>query len=137
MTTPAVLVSDTHPLVWYVTAQFSKLPKKIKKVFDDSVEGSRAIYIPSVVLWELSLLVKAGSVRTSVSLDEYVQKNFFAKAISILDLETKDILISHALNFSKDPFDSLIVAMSLRVECPLITADRVIHQHEPCELFWD
>lgn len=137
MTPPSVLVTDTHPLVWYMTGQFNKLPNKVKQAFDDAVKGRCAIFIPAAVLWELSLLIKAGTVRPSVTLEEYVQDRFFAKCISILDIETEDILCSHGLGFSRDPFDVLIVAMTLRVDCPLITADRVIHEHNPCELFWD
>jgi PIN domain nuclease of toxin-antitoxin system len=135
--TPPLLVTDTHPLVWYITAQFNKLPNKVRKVFDDAVEGKCAIFIPAVVLWELSLLIKAGTVRPSVTIEEYVQEHFFAKAISVLDLETEDILLSHGLGFSRDPFDVLIVAMTLRVECPLITGDGIIHEQKPCDLFWD
>ena len=135
--TSSLLVTDTHPLVWYITAQFNKLPDKVRKVFDDAVEGRCAIFIPAVVLWELSLLIKAGTVRPSVTLEEYVQEHFFAKAISILDIETEDILRCQSLGFSRDPFAVLIVAMTLRVDCPLITADRVIHEQEPCDLFWD
>lgn len=134
---PPVLVTDTHPLVWYITAQFSKLPKKVRKAFDDAVEGRCAIFVPAVVLWELSLLIKAGTVRPLVTLEEYVQEHFFAKAISILDLETEDVLRSHGLGFSRDPFDVLIAAMALRIDCPLITADAIIHERKPCDLFWD
>ena len=134
---PPVLVTDTHPLVWYITAQFTKLPKKVRKAFDDAVEGRCAIFVPAVVLWELSLLIKAGTVRPSVTLEEYVQEHFFAKAISILDLETEDVLRSHGLGFSRDPFDVLIAAMALRIDCPLITADAIIHERKPCDLFWD
>jgi PIN domain nuclease of toxin-antitoxin system len=137
MTAPIVLVTDTHPLVWYITAKFGKLPAKVKQAFDDAVDGKCAIFIPAVVLWELSLLIKAGTVRPSAPLDEYVQEHFFAKAISIIDIETEDILRSHGLGFSRDPFDVLIVAMTLRLGCPLITADGVIQEQKPCKLFWD
>lgn len=137
MTSPPLLVTDTHPLIWYMTAQFGKLTAKVKQAFDDAVEGRSAIFVPGVVLWELSLLVKAGTIRPSVPLEDYVDGHFFAKAISILDIETEDILRSHSLGFSRDPFDVLIVAMALRVDCPLISADKVIHEQEPCTLFWD
>lgn len=134
---PPLLVTDTHPLVYYMTGQFGKLPMKVKTAFDDGVDGRCAIFIPAVVLWELSLLIKAGVVKPKVSLDEYIQEHFFAKAMSILDLQTEDILCSHRLNFSRDPFDVLIVAMAIRVESRLITADRIIHEQKPCELLWD
>jgi PIN domain nuclease of toxin-antitoxin system len=135
--TPSLLVTDTHPLVWYLTGQANKLPRKVKKAFDNAVEGKSAIFVPAPVLWELSLLIKAGAVRSSVTLDEYVQEHFFANAISMLDLETEDILLSHSLGFSRDPWDVLIAAMTLRVDSPLITADGVMHECNPCELFWD
>lgn len=137
MKLPPLLITDTHPLVWYITAHFKKLPAKVKQAFDDAVEGRCAIFVPAIVLWELSLLIKAGTVRPSVSLEEYVQQHFFAKAISILDLEIADILLSHQLRFSRDVFDVLIVAMALRADCPLITAERIIHDQAPCELFWN
>ncbi len=136
MTSPPLLVTDTHPLVWYITAQASKLPIKVKEAFDDAVAGRCAIFIPAVVLWEFSMLIKAGIVRPAVSLEEYVQEHFYAKAISILDIETDDILRSHTLTFSRDPFDVLIVAMALRLDSPLISSDGMIHDQKPCELFW-
>ncbi len=92
-----LLVTDTHPLVWYMTGQFKKMPSKVKKAFDQAVEGRSAIFIPAIVLWEFSLLIKAGTVKTSLELDEYVKEHFFARAISVLELETEDILRSHTL----------------------------------------
>ncbi len=135
----ATLLIPGHPPVCVVriTGQFNKLPAKVKRSFDDAVEGKCAIFIPAVVLWELSLLIKAGTVQPSVTLEEYVRERFFAKAISILDITPEDILISHGLSFHKDPFDVLIVATALRLDCPLITADSVIHKTTPCDLFWD
>ena len=134
--TARLFVSDTHPLVWFITGQLNRLPKKVKTAFDEAVEGKSAIFIPAVVFWELSLLIKAGRVRPSVPLDEYFHERFFAKAISILPIETEDILLSHKLMFGSDPFDTLIVATALRVDCPLITGDKVIHREKPCEIFW-
>lgn len=135
--TPALLVTDTHPLIWYGGRQFSKLPVKVRQAFDYAVDGRTVIFIPWVVMWEVSLAIKAGKVRAHISLDEYIREKFFAKAISILDMEPEDIIQAHALNFTSDPFDTMIVATALRINCPLITADRVIHEKSPCELFWD
>jgi PIN domain nuclease of toxin-antitoxin system len=132
-----LFVTDTHPLVWYITSQFHKLPRKVKKAFDDAVQGKCAIFIPAVVLWELSMLIKADTIRPTVTLEEYVQEKFFSKAISLLDLQTEDVLRANKLTFSRDPFDVMIVAMTLRVDCPLITGDSIIHKQHPCELFWD
>ncbi len=135
--TATVLITDTHPLIWYMTGQMRRLPKKVAKVFDSATEGRIAIFIPLVVLWEVSMTVKAGKVRLPLPLDEYVQTKFFANSISILPIEVDDIMHSHRLRFTNDPFDTMIVAMAKRIEAPLITGDAVIHKHKPCELFWD
>ncbi|MBS1999332.1 MAG: type II toxin-antitoxin system VapC family toxin [Cyanobacteria bacterium SZAS LIN-2] len=132
----SVFLTDTHPLVYFITGQYRKIPRKVRTTFEDAVEGRKVIFIPGVVLWELSLLIKAGTVKSSISLEEYVSENFFARAISVIDICTADILQSHNLNFSRDPFDTLIVAMALRMDCPLITGDGVIHREKPCEVFW-
>lgn len=130
-------VTDTHPLIWYMTKKFKKLPPKVNRVFDHAVEGRVAIWVPIVSLWELSLLEKAGKVQLLASLGEYVEEEFFAKAIHLLDLTAQDIVQSHELNFSKDGFDTLIVAMTRRMECPLITADDTITRSKICPIFWD
>lgn len=130
------LVTDTHPLVWYIEGS-KRLPKKVRQAFDDAVEGKSAIWVPIIALWELSLLEKAGKIRIMVSLDELVSTSFFSKAIHLLDLMPQDIIEAHSLNFSKDPFDTIIVAMARRMNCPLITGDTVIHAESPCNLFWD
>lgn len=136
MTSP-LLITDTHPLIWYITDETKRLPKKVVKAFDDAVQGHKAILIPLVVLWEFSMVLKSGKVRLAASLDEYVHEKFFAKAISILSIEPEDILQFHKLSFTVDPFDTLIVAMTQRIDCPLITGDSVIHSRRPCKLFWD
>lgn len=135
--TATLLVTDTHPLIWYMTDRLDKLPKKVVKAFNRAVGGEVVILIPMVVLWELSLAVKSGKVRLSMSLEKYVREKFFAKAISLLSMETEDVLNAYDLRFSKDPFDTIIVATALRMDVPLITGDVIIHNERPCQLFWD
>lgn len=135
---PTVLVTDTHPLIWYVADQHRKLPKRVKRAFDEAVEGRIAIYVPIVAVWELSLIIRTGRVRAHVSLEECITGRFFAKAIHVLDLQIEDILRAHSLYFNpSDAFDTLIVAMCLRLDQPLISGDTVMHESRPCKLFWD
>lgn len=134
---PTVLVTDTHPLMWYATAKFGKLSRRVRSAFDEAVEGNIAIWVPTAVLWEMSLLIKAGKVRSAVALDDYVAEHFFARAIHLLDMVPEDVVRAHSLNFSPDPWDSIIVATALRMGCALITTDAVIHDCRPCEVYWD
>jgi PIN domain nuclease of toxin-antitoxin system len=131
------LITDTHPLVWFMLAKLKRLPSKVKQAFDGALEGRTAIWVPSVVLWEISLIQKAGKIQLKYPLQQYVSQDFGARAMHLLDLETEDILRADALTFSTDAFDTMIVAMAQRMECPLITADTVIHDSRQCEVYWD
>ena len=133
---PTVLVTDTHPLVWYLAAQSGKLAPAVRQAFDDAVAGDRAIWIPTVVLWEISLLVKLDKIRLTVPLEEYLEQRFFARGLHTTDLLPEDIVRSHNLRFTSDPWDTMIVAVALRLDCPLITKDAVIHGEGPCPIFW-
>ena len=129
-------VTDTHPLIWYVTNQSRKLPRKVKQTFDQAVEGEAGIWVPMVVLWEFSMLLKAGRFKIDVPLEELVANNFFASAIHLFDFLAEDIVQAAKLNFSRDPFDAMIVVCALRAGCPLITGDDIIHSKEPCKIYW-
>jgi PIN domain nuclease of toxin-antitoxin system len=133
----SLLITDTPPLIWYTTNKLHKLPKKVVKAFDNAIDGHNTILIPMVALWEISLAIKAGKLREIRSLEEHINSKFFANSISILPIEVEDIMHSHQLQFTHDPFDTMIVAMAKRMEAPLITGDSIIHKHKPCALYWD
>ncbi len=132
-----VFVTDTHPLVWYVTGHHRQLSPTALEAFHQAVTGEVAVWIPTVVLWEWSLLIRTGKVRELSTLDDLVSAGFHARAMHTLDLRPEDVLTAHGLRFPDDPFDTLIVATALRQDAPLITKDTVIHRERPCRIAWD
>lgn len=132
------LVTDTHPLVWYLANRESKLPKHVLATFKSAQEGEGAyIWVPAVVAGELSeLMKKTDRIKLEGSFDELINENFYFKNLAITDLEANDLVISHSLNFNRDPFDRLIVATAIRLGLPLVTADGDITKAKPCEVFW-
>lgn len=132
-----VYVTDTHPLVWYLAEDYKKLSKPVKRKFDDAVEGRTLIWVPKAVVLELSLLIKTGRISFDVPLDVLVSKRFYAQTMEILEMELTDIYEAQKMTFSSDLFDTLIVAAARRIDLPLVTADRTLHDLRPCELFWD
>ena len=49
------------------------------------------------------------------------------------ELEAGSIfLLTNSLGFSPEHYDVLIVAMTPRMDCPLITADEVMHEQKQC-----
>lgn len=132
-----VFVTDTHPLVWYLAEDFKKLPKKVKRKFDDTIEGRGLVWVPTAVILELSLLIKSNRISFSVPLHELVESRFYSQSIEVLQMELRDIFEAQQMTFSTDLFDTLIVASAKRMELPLITADSVLHKARPCEIYWD
>lgn len=133
------LVTDTHPLIWYLADKRNKLPKRVLAAFKSAQEGSGThIWVPPVVAWELSeLLRKTDRIKLEVSFEELINDNFYFKSMSLTELQPDDLAIGHSLNFNRDPFDRLIVATALRLGLPLITADEGISDAKPCEIFWN
>lgn len=136
--TERFFVTDTHPLVWYLANKENKLPKHVLAAFKSAQEGSGAyIWVPSVVAWELSALMrKTDRIKLSVAFEELMIENFYFKNMAITELSSDDLVIGHSLNFNRDPFDRLIVATAPRLELPLITADETISGTKACEIFW-
>ena len=132
------LVTDTHPLIWYLANEDRKLPKKVMAAFKAAEEGSGThIWVPSAVAWELSQLMrKTDRIKLTTSFEELVRESFFFKSLTLTELQPEDLIIAHSLNFNRDPFDSLIVATASRLGLPLITADGDITDSNTCDVFW-
>lgn len=132
------LVTDTHPLVWYLSKQDKKLPKRVLAAFLSAEEGSGThIWVPAAVAWEFSQLSrKTDRIKLTVPFEELIRENFHFKNLTIAELQPDDQIIANGLSFNRDPFDALIVATALRLELPLITADGEITDSKTCEIFW-
>jgi PIN domain nuclease of toxin-antitoxin system len=133
-----MFVTDTHPLIWYISKDYKKLSQPVRTLFEEAQEGKQAIYIPTAVLWEISLNIKTGgSIRLAASYESFLQRLFSISTFIEEPITQKIVNVSHNLNFSKDPFDTIIVATALSKDLKLISNDSVIHKSKPCDLFWD
>lgn len=132
------LVTDTHPLIWYLANEDRKLPKKVLTAFKSAEAGSGThIWVPSAVAWELSQLMrKTDRIKLTASYGELIKEAFFFKSLTLTELQPEDLIIAHSLSFNRDPFDSLIVATAKRLELPLISADGDITESHTCDVFW-
>jgi PIN domain nuclease of toxin-antitoxin system len=131
-------VTDTHPLIWYLADKGTKLPKRVLAAFKSAHEGGGThIWVPSMVAWELSeLMRKTDRIKLKGSFEELLRQNFYFKSMTVTELQPDDLAIGHSLNFNRDPFDRLIVATAVRLALPLMTADEDISEAKPCEIFW-
>ena len=58
----ALYVTDTHPVVWFVTGQRRKLSKTALRIFEDANRQHALVYVPAAVFWEISILLRVGRV---------------------------------------------------------------------------
>jgi PIN domain nuclease of toxin-antitoxin system len=132
------LVADTHPLLHYFCGAEKKLSKKVKRAFDDAVQNqTTTIYVPSVVVWEVSMLVHDGDIKLTVPFADWIQELFEYPTIVSHHFDENTVVQYHHIRFHADPFDKAIVAAALQLGLPLITNDSVMHRKKPCRLFWD
>lgn len=134
-----MFVTDTHPLIWYAGEKYGKLSIKVREIFDDCfIRNRTAIYLPSAVLWEISLVCKSNPNELKIeNFNDFVDNLLTTQTLIEEAVSSEIIKCSHYLSFHTDPFDTLIVATALAKDLPLITNDSVLHKTTPCSLVWD
>ena len=130
----SLYVTDTHPLVWYATNQHAKLTRKVIRIFDQASRGQVLIYVPAVVCWEISFLIKSGRIRLKQPFDQWAGALVAMRGFDLASLEL-DIAEAHSLTFD-DPFDAAIVATARLKDLPLITKDETISDSGMVDVEW-
>lgn len=114
------LALDTHIIIWLYSKDFSQFTPKVQKL----LHSSELIVSPMVRL-ELALLYEIGRVDSPP--DMVFRDLQSTLAITVLDLDfalaSKE---AETLQWTRDPFDRLIVATSQATGIPLLTKDRNI-----------
>jgi len=125
-----VIYLDTHVVVWLFLGDLAIFPKATRLL----LESEQLLVSPMVGL-ELQLLFErgrarepAGRVLSSVSAET---------GLVVCDLPFPAIAVrAHDEQWTRDPFDRLIVAQAQVRGAPLLTRDRHIHDHYP-RAVWD
>lgn len=131
-----MFVTDTHPLVWYINGDFSKISDKVRRVFDQTETAETIIYVPAVVLWEIALLEKLGRIRLNDRFDRWAQNVMSIGGLEPAPLEIEDIHLGVGFGKHSDPFDNIIVATASTLGHPLITKDVAITESNLVEVYW-
>jgi len=133
-----LFVTDTHALLYFFCGAKKKLGTRAKKAFEDAITNKQTvIFVPSVVFWEVSMLVSNGTIKLSKPFDEWIDDLFTLKRINPWPFDHDTAKFLHKVVYHNDPFDRAIVATALQLEMPLITNDELMHESKPCDLVWD
>jgi len=135
VTDPEAAVTDTHALLFHAAGGRGLGPKAA--AFFNRCERREAIlYVPTVVIWECSLLARVGRINLRRTVRAFFDDLFSNPAYQPIDVTPEQVFLADELRFNRDPFDALIVASARRAGLPLVTRDEDIRKAGVVSVIW-
>jgi len=116
---------DTHGVTWMFAGRLDLFPARVRELLD----GSDLLISPAVHL-ELQYLFE---IRRTAEPAKVVLESLGREVgLKVCDLPFPDVVeIALSLDWTRDPFDRLLVSQAELRGAPLITKDRHIRDHFP------
>lgn len=127
-------VTDTHALLYHAAGR--GLGPKAAALFNAAEARNAQIYVPVAVIWEVTLLARAGKINLRRTTGAFFTDLFTNPAYQPFDLSAEQVYAADELRFNRDPFDALIVAAAHEMELPLITKDQEIAASAAVRTIW-
>lgn len=128
-------MADTHALVFHA-AGGGALGPKAKALFAAAERREALIYVPTAVVWEVSLLARAVRINLRRPVREFFADLFSNPAYQPHDLGASQVFDADELRFTRDPFDALICAAARDLDLPLLTRDGAIRASGTVKTLW-
>ena len=135
MAEPEAAVTDTHALVFHA-AGTGKLGPRAAAFFDRCERRAAILYVPTIVIWECSLLARVSRINLRRTVRAFFDDLFSNPAYQPIDITPQQIYLADELRFNRDPFDALICATARTVDLPLITRDADIRGSGAVKVIW-
>jgi PIN domain nuclease of toxin-antitoxin system len=132
---PEAAVTDTHALVFHA-AGGGKLGPRAAAFFRRCEQRQAILYIPTVVMWECSLLARVARINLRRTVREFFRDLFSNPAYQPIDITPEEVFVADELRFTRDPFDALICASAQTAGLPLITRDADIRGSGVVKVIW-
>jgi len=131
-----IAVTDTHGLIWYARAEWKKLGPEARKVYASAEEGRAAIYVPTLVLAEISEAARRGSIRFPGGFPHWVGRLFSSGGFLPVDLTLNIVLRADELYEIPERGDRLIAATAAHLGYPLLARDPEIGRVAGVQVVW-
>jgi PIN domain nuclease of toxin-antitoxin system len=128
-------VADTHALLYHAGAS-RRLGKRAAAHFARAEAREALVYIPAAVIWEVTLLARAGRFNLRRAPRDFFGDLFSNPAYQAHDLTLAQVLDADELRINRDPFDALICAAARELSLPLLTRDADIEQSGAVRTIW-
>jgi PIN domain nuclease of toxin-antitoxin system len=132
---PEAAVTDTHALIFHA-AGTGKLGPRAAAFFDRCERRAAILYVPTIVIWECSLLARMSRINLRRTVRAFFDDLFSNPAFQPVDITPQQIYLADELRFNRDPFDALICATARTVDLPLITRDADIRGSGVVKVIW-
>jgi PIN domain nuclease of toxin-antitoxin system len=132
---PDAAVTDTHALVFHAAAT-GKLGPRAAAFFDRCERRAAILYVPTIVIWECSLLARVSRINLRRTVRAFFDDLFSNPAYQPIDITPQQIYLADELRFNRDPFDAIICATARSVDLPLITRDADIRGSGVVKVIW-
>lgn len=123
------LVIDTHILLWMANGD-SQLTTAARKAVNRAAFAGRVL-ISAISIWEIAMLERAGRIRLSKSIHNWIEDALSAPGFILAPLTTGIAIESCNLpgDFHGDPADRIIVATARVEGARLVTSDNRIRAY--------
>ena len=135
MPEPEAAVTDTHALIFHA-AGTRKLGPRAAAFFDRCERRAAILYVPTIVIWECSLLARVSRINLRRTVRAFFEDLFSNPAYQPIDITPQQIYLADELRFNRDPFDALICATARTIDLPLITRDADIRGSGVVKVIW-
>jgi PIN domain nuclease of toxin-antitoxin system len=130
----AVIVLDPHALLWWALDPGKLSPAAAATVREMEQRGG---FASSISLWELGTKIQRGKLELGISIEEFARRIERTAIVQVLAVDTATWLRSVELVWDhRDPADRVIVATSVLLGVPLVTADNEIHRFGGVTCIW-
>lgn len=126
------LLVDSHALIW-AALNDHRLSHTAKRALQG--EGHE-LYFSIVSLWELSLKIANGKLRTVGSSVSYLHDMLGEYGIQLLTLRYNHLLRAESLELHhRDPFDRMLIAQACEEQLTVLTDDAHFQRY-PVKVVW-
>jgi PIN domain nuclease of toxin-antitoxin system len=128
-------VTDTHPLLFHA-AGGGRLGPKAAQFFAACERREAILYVPAAVIWECTLLARAGRVNLRRSVRGFFDDLFSNPAYQPYDLSAEQVFLAEEIRVNRDPFDALVCAAARDLALPILTRDGEIRASGTVRVIW-
>jgi PIN domain nuclease of toxin-antitoxin system len=134
----AVIVLDTHVLVWWANGSLDKLSIAAKNSLAKAEKIDGAIVVSAISAWEIAVLVNKGRLTLAMDVEDWLGHAAALPGVRFLPVDRHIAVQSVRLPepFHQDPADRIIVSTARGLNLPLVTVDQEIRAYGQVRTIW-